>query len=257
MPRKQDGPCALSVAFEPIVHNEIPFHPQLRVIPAAVTGNGANGAGLSKMTVYNDGKSSSFSKHSLNGKRWDMIFRGGRDGGQIKVVPVISLVAILSSIDHPIDLLMTDMQGYDFDAVKLVGKLLIEKGVKRVVSEVYFDDTSSYQEVQNDFCRDWLPYMKSVGYVYEGSSSALGNNDEEDVKKLFAKENAEQTCAKLLNKNGPNRQFKNGLKEFNALWRLPTVAPEQDEQNAYEYPKHYKNENYHQFTPEDYATCGW
>lgn len=37
LPRQRDGPCARTIAFEPIVHERIPPHPQVMVVPAAVS----------------------------------------------------------------------------------------------------------------------------------------------------------------------------------------------------------------------------
>jgi hypothetical protein len=248
MPRQKDGPCALSIAFEPIVPQDIPPHPQLRVFPLAVAGNSST-VGLDAMIVYNKGASSSFSKVRYK-SRWNQRENDGRN----QVVSVVSIAFILHAVGHyPIALLMTDLQGHDFAAIQSAGHLLVEKGVKRIVTEVFFDDETAYEGVHNDFCRDWLPYMKSIGYVYEGSRPYV----------KFRKEHAETKCKSFNEANGPERQWRKGQnKGFDAFWRLSKVpSMGKDEWHEFTYPYHSINGKrdplYHEFSGEDYATCGW
>ena len=93
VPRTEDGPCVMSIAFEPIVHSQIPTHPRLFVVPAAI---GAT-QGLATMTVLNaNGLSSSLARpgksNSWNNKK-------GRDGS-VKIIPIISLAHVLKSIPY-------------------------------------------------------------------------------------------------------------------------------------------------------------
>jgi hypothetical protein len=49
LPRQQDGPCVMTIAFEPIVPNLIEDHPRLQVVPAAIAAS----PGLSSMIYMN------------------------------------------------------------------------------------------------------------------------------------------------------------------------------------------------------------
>lgn len=41
---------------------------------------------------------------------------------------------------------------------------MAKRKIPRVMTEVWYDDMSTYQSVKNDLCRDWLPFMNSIGY---------------------------------------------------------------------------------------------
>lgn len=247
MPRTCDGPCAMSIAFEPIVPELIKPHRQLRVIPAAVTGD--DKGGIASMMIYNErGMSSSLSQASQ--KPWGETQNANATE---KFVPTIAMRTVLQSIpvSKAIDLLMTDMQGHDFVAVSSASDLLTAR-VKRLRTEVYYDDFVSYDNVHNDFCRDWLPFMTKLGYTYEGPPKVKKSQQIQ-----FNATNAETVCAHLNEKNGQRRQYKVGIREMDALWRLSTLDPHlplggNQSLGFYRYPTHNTHLNW---TDEIYAQC--
>jgi hypothetical protein len=255
MPRKSDGPCAVAIAFEPVRPHKITPHPQLHVIPAAVTG--LSGASLTKMFVYNNGISSSLSKVSLKA---DWNSRRNSDG-DVKLVPSIPLKTILLSINAPIDMIMTDMQGYDFETVSSVGDLFAQRGVKRLHIEVCFDDMITYEGIKNDFCRDFLLHMDKVGYELEG---VMDQRTHQTIDGYNTFQQATEMCKKQIERNGVERPLKLGLNEFDGLWRLksePRIENRTEAIDMYRYP-HYADKNgkslgtYHRFSDEEYSACG-
>jgi hypothetical protein len=212
VPRPTDDPCTVALAFEPIVGHKIPPHPALHVIHAAVSHVG----GWSAMNLYNkDGVSSSLNKAShqaawSNQGKWNK-------KSHIRIVPTVAFRTILESLQHyDIQMIMTDMQGHDFKAVSSVGDYLAQVGVKRLVTEVYKDNVSTYKDAHNDLCRDWLPHMTSIGYVFEGLRMMMGDTE----TLLDGYRNAQEvieTCKKEM-KDHPVETA--GLSEYNAYWRL-------------------------------------
>lgn len=235
MPPASAGPCARGIAFEPIVGCIIPEHPQLDVVHAAVS----SASGFTSMRVYNTlGQSSSLaepaSKQFWNENR-------ARGDGRLVLVPVVAMTSILDAVPQntSISLLMTDMQGYDFEAVSSAGGLLKAR-VKHLITEVWLDDVYSYN-ANNDLCRDWLPFMTELGYQVK----RLWDGDmNEDISKI------PERCQSQL-EHMPVRPAVNasaGLNEMNVHWvrldsineRLPRIS----------YPKNAKR-----FTKEEYAKC--
>ena len=101
----------MTIAFEPIVPHLVPKHPQVMVVPAAVSDS----TFLSTMYVYNtNGVSSSLSQP--NKKGW---WNEKANLGEPRIVPVITMKNVLAAIpkDVIIDMIDTDMQGYDFKAI--------------------------------------------------------------------------------------------------------------------------------------------
>jgi hypothetical protein len=241
VPRPNDNPCTIALAFEPIVGHLIRDHPALHVVPAAVSPE----SGWATMNLYNkDGRSSSLSKASY-GAYWNK-------NSKLKVVPLISFKNILDSLrNYKIDLILTDMQGHDFASVSSVGGYLAETGVKRLITEVYKDNISSYKGANNDLCKDWLPHMTSIGYVFEGLTEMVG--DEKTLIEGY-RNNKEivETCKKSLLENTVE---KTGLNEYNAFWRLksePTVGMGID---IYQYGTHSSKKPGYKFAKEDYTKC--
>lgn len=233
IPRPSDGPCAMAIAFEPIVPCQVPAHPQLHVVAAAV----GSSRGLATMTVMNEvGVSSSLSKPATEaGWNGDP----NRDGKKM-VVPIFPFQDVLNSIptNVGIDFIKTDMQGHDFAAVSGVGKSLAARGVPRLITEVYLDDTQTYEGVNNDLCRDWLPYMTSVGYELAY------------MNKFGSAEEAKNFCKGMAK---TNRTYKTGLNEGDAFWRLTSVvSPEADDMSQYTYPLVQDGTT---FPKEKYAEC--
>jgi len=139
---KKYGPCAHNIAVEPIVANKIPFHRQLSVLPAAVSSQ----PGVMSMRIYNDnGVSSSLAKPAKTGF-WNS--KESRGDGRLAIVPVITLSSLLNSIPKRINVafLMTDIQGYDFMAIKEAKNTLKER-VSHMMNEVWYDDVYTYSGV--------------------------------------------------------------------------------------------------------------
>lgn len=155
---KKYGPCAHNIAVEPIVGYKIPFHRQLSVLPAAVSSM----PGVMSMRIYNEnGVSSSLAKPAMT-DYWNS--EESRGDGRLAIVPVITLSSLLNSIPKRINVafLMTDIQGYDFMAIKEARNTLKER-VTHIMTEVWYDDVYTYSGVHNDLCRDWLPLMTELG----------------------------------------------------------------------------------------------
>jgi len=241
VPRPNDDPCTIALAFEPIVGHLIPVHPALHVIPAAVAPEG----GWATMNLYNkDGRSSSLSKASF-GANWNK-------NSKLKIVPLISFRTILDSLrNYEIDLILTDMQGHDFASVSSVEGYLAETGVKRLITEVYKDSITTYKGANNDLCKDWLPHMTSIGYVFEGLTQMVGDT-ETLIEGYRNDKEVVETCKRSFLGNA---EEKAGLSEFNAFWRLksePTVGRGVE---AYQYGTHSSKQQGHTFSNEDYAKC--
>jgi len=245
LPAYSMGPCAHSIAVEPIIGCEIVEHRQLSVIHAAVSDK----AGVATMFKYNDGgQSSSFAKAAMNAN-WNT--NKERNDGKHVIVPVITLSSFLNAIPSTVKIsfLKTDMQGFDYAAIKEAGTRLVEKGVYHISSEVWYDDVYSY-DAANDFCRDWLPLMTELGYVLShfdgvGNRGGIGNQPANMEK-------VEAQCQEQLKQfpERPTVEQRHGLSEGNAWWvhRNAIDVPFPDT------PLNYQFDNNH-FTEEDYATC--
>lgn len=154
LPLKSAGPCSKVLAFEPIVPETIPKHPQLMVIPAAVSNENS----LSTMHVYNVGGVSS----SLGKVNKDGAWNSNENRGEPKVVPVVTMKDVIAAIpkDIVIDMIDTDMQGFDFTAVSSAIEEIKARGVKYLKTEVHMNNVNyGYQGAKNDLCEQWM-------YVY-------------------------------------------------------------------------------------------
>ena len=145
------------------------------------------------------------------------------------------------------------MQGHDFRALKSAGKLLAERvhyimgevwikngcartqpasrrhvhGALRLSSGSALDGTclcalvcrpvaDVYQGVSNDFCRDLLPYMRSIGY--EALALAPGHKYGRPPRHIFtATATADAYCNSPEEKDAKRIA---GLSEGNAFWRV-------------------------------------
>lgn len=243
LPRKQDGPCVMAIAFEPIVPNLIKEHPRLQVIPAAISAS----PGLSTMTYMNEKGASSSLSEPASSQYWNN--NSNRDGAQ-KFVPTLSFLNVLDSIPVNIKILflMTDMQGHDFSALKASGDAMARRRIPRVVTEVWFDDISTYQGTYNDLCRDWLPFMTTIGYELvfldvDPFNTADSSHNAHLVRKK---------CDDQLALNPARPPYKAGLKEANAYWMLNSYSfNEANFIDSYKYDSQQK----FLFKPEEYASC--
>lgn len=204
-PKSKQGPCALSIAFEPIVPFQVHKHPQVHVVPAAVSDS----AGLQTMYSFNKiGVSSSLSQPA-KADFWNQ----GRQKGATKLVPVIPMIDVVNAIptDVSVDLIMTDAQGYDYTIIKSAISEIRSRGFKYLKTEVYLDQVTTYKDVENDFCQNWLPMMTENGYTFVRL--------EQDDEGYGSLEEAQKTCsqAKGVSKTA-------GLKERDALWVLTSLA---------------------------------
>lgn len=239
IPRPEDDDeCTVTIAFEPIVHNAIPSHPAVYVVPIAV----ADYDGLAMMNVYNtDGVSSSLSTPVMTAK-WN---RGKRATGP-KVVPVLSVKTIMQTlVDKRVAFIKTDMQGFDFAAISSVSPETWKHKyqIPHLITEVYLESVKTYAGVSNDLCLDWLPFMKKAGYIFEGLT---GN-----VQGYESQGSLEETCRQQASRGdvAGKKQRENGISllEANALWRHYSQPPTPigDISTMYEYPVlgQEKNEN--------------
>jgi hypothetical protein len=225
LPRREDGPCTMAIAFEPMVPDIIKPHPRLQVIPAAITSS----PGLGTMVYMNNvGASSSLSPPGSK-SHWN---NDPERDGALKFVPILSLRNVLDSIpsDVKIDFLKTDMQGHDFAAISASGDALAQRQVPRVWTEVWYDDVSSYQGVHNDLCRDWIPFMESIGYELVGLDNALGTIDltpymyEDGISTNVHM--VKKICAHQLAQAPDRPPFQDGINEMDAYWRLKSIVSE-------------------------------
>lgn len=83
-------------------------------------------------------------------------------------VPIVSLNSILRSISNEINitLLKVDTQGYDFSIIMSACSTQMKR-VSKIISETYVGDANDklYVDVHNDLYKDWIPYMKNIGFV--------------------------------------------------------------------------------------------
>lgn len=241
MPAYSMGPCAHSIAIEPIVGCKIREHRQLSVIHAAVSDR----PGVATMIQNNgNGVSSSLSKPAKE-DFWNTNKEQG-DGKRV-IVPVITLTSILNAIPSSVKIpfIKTDMQGFDFVATKAAGSVLRER-VAHIMNEVWFDDIYTY-EAENDFCRDWLPFMTEMGFVLrkiEGWGGSAGEPPNPEIIAALCQKQLEQFPKR------PTVQERPGLVEGNAHWvrddAIDVQLPHFD--TILEF-------NQSHFSEEDYVTC--
>mmetsp|Transcript_2669 Transcript_2669/g.3065 ORF Transcript_2669/g.3065 Transcript_2669/m.3065 type:complete len:359 (+) Transcript_2669:543-1619(+) len=222
--------CGLSIAVEPIVHAQIESHPQLHVLPAAVSTT----TGVSTMHVYSQaGVSSSLAK-SIRFASDD----NDKSKSNMRLVPTITMNQLLSSIPPhiPINFMMTDMQGYDYAAVKFGMKEIVKRQIPVIVTEVSIAGQYLYEGVDNDLCFHWIPMMTKHGYyLYKVTRHSLTNIWFRNANAVQSKLCQHQSAAKV----------KYGFNEGNAIWRLvnstiaksipyiyPTVSNEKERYEA-------------------------
>jgi len=250
MPKESTGPCAIGIAFEPIVPHLIRTHPQIYVVPAAVVA--VSGGSLVSMYTYNqNGVSSSLSKASTTDQFWNN--NKNRGDGKSKLVPSLTLETILQSIPVHIDIpyIKTDMQGYDFAAVRAGRTALLERGIKNIETETVWNDSYQYEDVYNDLCRDWLPYMTELGYIYDFRRENEGYCPPEKFETL---EKAQQTCNDFISAN-PTRQKTNLDTKYtcNVMWRLASI-PSTGNTDPYDFPTLPAASNNRRKVPYTYTT---
>jgi len=236
LPKKTMGPCALSIAFEPIVPHLIPAHPQVFAVPAAVAATSY----LATMYAFNnDGVSS-----SLNKPASDMFWNTGKFNQGIRIVPVMAIKNVIQAIppNVKLDFIKTDAQGHDFTILKAVIKEISERGVGYLQTEVWYDNTVTYEGVDNDLCLHWMPFMAKNGYTLVG---IVGGTISRPF--LSPKEVRDGICGKQNNNTRSS-----GLKETDALWQIST-DPAKVDQSVFEYPIH--NGAPPIFSTKEYATC--
>lgn len=74
-----------------------------------------------------------------------------------------------------IEFLKTDTQGYDLDVVKSAGEGI--RRVGRIMTETYLRgiEERRYEGVRNDLVRDWVPYMREMGYTLQNPPDYEGD----------------------------------------------------------------------------------
>lgn len=127
--------------------------PHVLVYQAAIS----NVTGTAVFNDYNSGGQSSSLATPSRKEAWNAV-------SSANTVPVHTLKELLDGIPDnlPISFLKTDMQGYDFTAIKSAGDAL--KRVKKLMSETYQDGKPTYANTANEFARDWVPYMSKIGF---------------------------------------------------------------------------------------------
>ena len=150
LPRRGDR-TTMTLAFEPIVHDQIEPSRQLMVVPAAVAATDE----LRTMRLYHRGMVSS----SLSRISTDMPRVGTR------AVPVLALRTVLHAIPYNVSiaLMKTDIQGHDFEALSSVESSLLWRA-PYLKTEVFLHGHSEYLGVRNDFCDDFVPHLTQRGY---------------------------------------------------------------------------------------------
>jgi len=157
LPRPEDTGSTLTLAFEPITFDKIrPAPGRLQVIRAAVSDR----AGNATMTLYNARdrmQSSSLSASTT-----------GLSGHGRLVVRTIPLAAVLDAVPPRvrIELLKIDTQGHDFSTLEATPVLTLRDRAAYLKTEVWLG-RQNYAGVRNDLCRDFLPYLRRVGYALQ------------------------------------------------------------------------------------------
>jgi len=233
IPRTVDGPCAVTIAFEPVVPELIPAHPQVFVVPAAVSDR----ASLATMySLNNNGVSSSLSQPA-EASFWNT---GNKNHG-IRIVPVVSMKDVIAAIppNITISFLQTDTQGHDFNLIKSSIQEIRERGIEFLKTEVWTHNIISYEGVDNDICLLWIDFMAENGYNLMGMNSAHRIWTPQEIR--------DEIC---LTQNNETKVA--GLKEGDAYWVANTSAHQEFDGALFEYPL---NRGTSEFTAEQYAAC--
>lgn len=102
----------------------------------------------------------------------------------IDIVPVLSLGTLLNAIPNniTISLLKTDTQGHDFSVVQSATTQQLQM-IEKIISETYLaDHRHTYQGVQNDLEKDWIPFMSSIGFRLSNPPDSLNRKRFEGSK---------------------------------------------------------------------------
>ena len=212
-----DEPSTAAIAVEPIVHCNISRHPRLFVLPIAI----AAGNGLAKMEMHNVDSVSSSLVQPVNSVL-SLMKEAGKDFvTPARFVPLLAMTDFLQSFpsEAKILFLKTDMQGMDYTALSSAGAAL--RRVDYLMTEVYFGGIQTYKGASNDFCRDMLPFMRSIGYQVIGLYTRHKYSDtlhKSDIAHATARDDksADAFCRK--GKNTPTSD-KHGMWEGNAYWK--------------------------------------
>jgi hypothetical protein len=155
------------IAVEPILNTarKIP-NPDGRthVVVTAIAGGPPR---FHSMRIFNqEGVSSSLAAPSH-----DSFWNTGNNRGAVEHVTVMPMDMLLNSIPEHIDIvwLKTDMQGFDFEAIKSAGRDLLR--VSKLSTEVHCEGLQSYAGVKNDLALDWMEYMDAIGFDLANSGS--------------------------------------------------------------------------------------
>lgn len=146
----------VAIAIEPMVGCKIRERPGLHVVHAAIAANDT----LMFMNWFNKfGESSSLSTPT-EVANWNTQWRKPP-----KIVNVISMKTLLAALDERVDLwyLKTDMQGFDFQAF-VAGAHLVKERAHYVMTEVWWANFQSYNDLKNDFCKDHWPFFTALGF---------------------------------------------------------------------------------------------
>ena len=152
---------------------------------------------------FRDGLSSSLAKVIDEGLQQQF----SQEEGRLWPVAVLPLKTLLRSIPSSVDILhiMTDMQGFDLDAIKSAGDEI--RRTPSLVTEVSCGGKVAYEGVKNDLALDWMDYMRSQGFRLTNGNELRGpssiNRDLRHGIDCLAK-----ASARTL-----------GLSESNAVWR--------------------------------------
>lgn len=215
-PSLSRDPVTVAIAVEPMVGCRIKEQRNLHVLHAAVSSNNT----LAFMQWYNKFGESSSLGTATETAEYTTRYRGKR-----KIVNVISLTTLIESIPLFVKLwyLKTDMQGFDFDALRGASNILRTGRAQYVMSEVWWDRYSSYAGQQNDFCLHQYPLMKSLGYqlveVENGYMSDKYHGVERlrtlDTKVIRSHEEIMKMCA--MQSDAPEKHGK--CNEGDAYWK--------------------------------------
>ena len=106
--------------------------------------------------------------------------------GKRKIVNVISLTTLVESIPLTVKLwyLKTDMQGFDFDALRSAADILRSGRAQYVMSEVWWDRYQSYAGQNNDFCLHQYPLMRALGYELVDVENGYQSNKYHGIERL-------------------------------------------------------------------------
>lgn len=162
------------------------------VINAAIAGPPHAGHFLTFNHYNVDGASSSLStalegpkgrpQSFANRKTFDPSKHYGPGPAGVDFVPVLSLEALLRAVPKNVKIpfLKTDTQGFDLAVVKSA-KMGSLRRVGKIMTETYLPGIEKvrYQNVKNDLGRDWMPFMKRIGFKL--SNPTKKENDEYDA----------------------------------------------------------------------------